>query len=126
MIAWRLLSGNLAIKLLALLLAVALWMLAKGFTTVEMDIAVPLTLRNVSGGLVVRGKLPASIMVSVAGSRIRFVGFHPERLSLELDAAQLGAGTVVFSGMEKRLALPPEISVLRVYPATIEVTLARQ
>lgn len=126
MITWRNYTGNLTIKLLALLLAVALWLLAKGFSNVEMELKVPVTLLNAPKGLVLRGRLPGSVMVTVAGSKIRFIGFHPEKLSLVLDAADLGEGTVVFSGMEKRLALPPEISVLRVYPATIQVTLARR
>lgn len=123
---WRGLIDNLPIKLLALLLAVTLWLLAKGFTNVEMDIKVPVYLRNVPRGLVVRGRLPSSVQVSVAGSRIRFVEFHPERLSLELDASNLGEGTATFGNMEKRLALPPEINVLRLYPSTVEVTLGRR
>ncbi len=123
---WRDLTNNLTIKLLALLLAVTLWMLAKGFTNVEMDIKVPVHLRNVPRGLVVGGRLPSSVQVSVVGSRIRFVEFHPERLKLELDASNLDEGTATFGSLEKRLALPPEISVLRLYPSTISVTLVRR
>ncbi len=123
---WRNPADNLAIKLLALLLAVTLWLLAKGFTSVEMDMAVPLHVRNVPTGLVVRGSLPSSVRLSVSGTRIMFMEIRPERLSLELDASNLGEGTAVFSSLEQRLALPPEIRVLRIYPATVAVTLERR
>jgi len=123
---WRDLTHNLAIKLLALLLALALWMLAKGFTNVEMDIKVPVHVRNLPRGLVVGGRLPSSVQVSVIGSRIRFMEFHPERLKLELDASNLGEGAATYGSLEKRLALPPDISVLRLYPSTISVTFERR
>jgi len=44
---------------------------------------------------------------------------------VNLDLKGLGEGTVAFGSMDKRLSLPPGVSVLRVYPSNIEVKLVR-
>jgi YbbR domain-containing protein len=121
----QLLGNNLSIKLLSLLLAVAFWVLATGAKESERDISIPLSIRNLPAGLSVDGTLPGSVEVTVSGSKIRLLGLRPENMSLSLDLRNLQEGTVTFSGMEKRLRIPPGITVLRFYPSVIDVTLVR-
>ncbi len=125
MIFWRLLVNNLSLKLLALLLAVSLWLLATGAKDSERDLSIPLALRNLPAGLSVAGPLPDTVEVTVSGPRIRLLGLRSEELSLSLDLRNLREGTVTFSGMEKRLRIPPGITVMRIYPAVIDVKLVR-
>ncbi|MDD2319204.1 MAG: CdaR family protein [Geobacteraceae bacterium] len=125
MIHWQVLGKNLSLKLLALTLAVALWMLATGAKDAKRDISVPLLLQNLPAGLSIAGPLPGAIDVTIAGPKIRLLGLRSEELSLSLDLSNLRAGTVTFSGMEKRLRLPPGITVMRVFPSVIEVKLVR-
>ncbi|MRR53700.1 MAG: YbbR-like domain-containing protein [Deltaproteobacteria bacterium] len=125
MIFWRMLVNNLSLKLLALLLAIALWLLATGAKDSERDISIPLALRNLPAGLSVAGTLPDTVEVTVSGPRIRLLGLRTEELSLSLDLRNLREGTVTFSGMEKRLRIPPGITVMRIYPAVVDVTLVR-
>ena len=125
MIFWRMLVNNLSLKLLALLLAIALWLLATGAKDSERDISIPLALRNLPAGLSVAGPLPDTVEVTVSGPRIRLLGLRTEELSLSLDLRNLREGTVSFSGMEKRLRIPPGITVMRIYPAVVDVTLVR-
>jgi hypothetical protein len=125
MILWRVLGKNLSLKLLSLTLAVALWMLATGAKDSKRDISVPLSLQNLPQGLSVADPLPGSVDVTVAGPKIRLLGLRTEEMSLLLDLRNLRAGTVTFSGMEKRLQIPPGITVMRVYPSVIEVKLVR-
>lgn len=125
MMIWQALVNNLPLKLLSLLLAVALWVLATGAKDSERDISVPLSIGNLPAGLSVASSLPGTVDVTVAGPKIRLLGLRPEEMSLSLDLSNLHEGTVTFSGMEKRLRIPPGITVMRLYPSAIDVKLVR-
>lgn len=125
MILWQTLVNNLSLKLLALLLAVALWLLATGATDTKRRISVPLSIANLPPGLVVASQVPEVVDVTIVGPKVRILGPRSEEMSLSLDLGSLGPGTVTFSGMEKRLRIPPGITVLRVYPSVIDVKLVR-
>jgi hypothetical protein len=125
MIARQSFTGNLPIKLLALTLAAALWLMASGTRQEEMDISIPVAVLNIPAGLAVESRIPREIRIIIAGPTFTLRGVPVERTPIPLDLQGLGEGTVSFSGMEKRLRLPPGISVLRVYPARIELKLVR-
>jgi hypothetical protein len=125
MIAPQSFTGNLPIKLLALALAAILWLMASGTREEEMDISFPLAVRNMPSGIAIASRVPREIRITVAGPKFSLRGIHGKRTPVLLDLEGLGEGTVSFSGMEKRLLLPPGISVLRVYPANIELKLVR-
>lgn len=125
MTAWQSLTGNLPIKLLALALAVALWLMASEAKQVETDLSLPVVVRNRPPGLAVLGRIPPDVKVTVAGRKAGLRQIRPERTPVNLDLKGLGEGTVAFGSMDKRLRLPPGVSVLRVYPANIEVKLVR-
>lgn len=125
MIFWQGLVHNISLKLLALLLAVALWLLATGARDSERDFSIPLSLRNLPAGLAVAGPVPETVEVTVTGPKFRLLGLRAEAISLSLDLRNLREGTVTFSGMEKRLRIPPGITVMRLYPAVVDVTLVR-
>lgn len=125
MIAWQSLTGNLPIKLLALGLAVALWLMASEAKQGERDLALPVIVVNTPAGLAVQSRIPPESRVTVAGARFSLRRIRPERIPLILDLKGVDAGTVIFGSMEKRIRLPQGISVLRVYPASIELTLVQ-
>ena len=100
-------------------------MLATGAKDSERDISIPLAIRNLPAGLSVAGPLPGTVEVTVAGPKIRLLGLRSEEMSLSLDLRNLHEGTVTFSGMEKRLRIPPGIIVMRLYPSVIDVKLVR-
>jgi YbbR domain-containing protein len=125
MMLWKVLINNLSLKLLALLLAVALWLLATGAKDSERDLSIPLTLRNLPAGLSVANSLPEAVEVTVVGPKLRLLGLRSEEMSLPLDLRNLREGTVTFSGMEKRFRIPPGITVVRIFPSVIELKLVK-
>ncbi|NMC75015.1 MAG: hypothetical protein GYA56_11780 [Geobacteraceae bacterium] len=125
MTTWQVFTCNLPIKLLALALAVALWLMASEAKQVEMELSLPVVLRNRPPGLAVLGAIPPDVRVTVAGRKFSIRRVRTERAPVELDLKGLGEGTVSFASMDKRLRLPPGVSTLRVFPATIEVKLVR-
>lgn len=122
---WARLTENLSIKLLSLGLAAALWVLATGAKDAVMDVSVPVTFRNMPPGLALAGDVPARVEVTVAGSRLRFLGLRPNELSLALDLKDLGEGTATFGGIEKRLDIPAGVTVMRVYPSVLRLKLVK-
>lgn len=118
-------TKNLPIKVLSLVLATALWVMATGSREEERNFLVPVTLVNTPEGLSLGSDAPRAIELTVVARRIRFLWVHPERMTIELDLKKLGEGTVIFGGMEKRLRLPPEFTVTRLYPAAIQLKLVR-
>jgi len=125
MTLWQLLADKLPIKLLSLALATALWLLATGAKDGSLDVSVPVVLRNPPPGLALAGDAPRRVDVTIAGPRLRLLGLHPERMSLELDLANLGEGAVTFSALEKRLRIPTGLTIMRIYPSVLEFKLVR-
>ncbi len=125
MIMSRFLRDNLPIKLLALALAAALWLMASGARQEEREFLVPLVLQNIPAGLAVENRIPPEIRVMVSGPRFSLRGIQWERRTILLDLSGLGEGVSTFGGLDRHLMIPPGISVSRVYPSTIEVRLTR-
>jgi hypothetical protein len=121
----QMLRKNMFVKLLSLGLAVALWLLAGGSKRATVDVLVPLSLRNTPTGLAVSGEVPTAIAVTVTAPKIRLLGLRPEKMRVALDLAGLGEGTVTFPAIEKRLALPPGVTLLRIYPSMVAVKLVQ-
>lgn len=119
------LTDNLALKLLSLALAAALWLLATGSREDVVDLSVPILLRNVPYGLASAGEEPGRVNVSVAGPRLRLLGLRPGGVSLELDVKNLGEGTASFGAIEKRLRIPAGVQVLRVSPSVVKIRLVK-
>lgn len=125
MIARQPFMENLPIKALALALAVSLWLMASAAKQEEREISLPLAVTNMPAGLAVGSQIPREVRFTVAGPKFSLQGVRGERTPVLLDLKGLGEGTVTFSGMEMRLRLPPGTSVLRVYPANIDLKLVR-
>ena len=119
-------SKNLGLKALALLLAVVLWLFVTLEKGVEIDITVPVVLKNLSPGLMVAGRPPSRVDIRIAGSKIMLLRVRPDRIVVPLDLKGVNEGTVVFLALEKILRLPPGVRAIRVYPSTIELKLARK
>ncbi len=122
---WSNFSKNWDLKLLSLVLAVIVWGGVSGGRTAEIDLTVPLELQNLPPGLTVAGSVPSDVSVSVAGPKILLLKLRSERIIMPLDARGAGEGTILFAGLERRLSLPREATVTRLFPATVEVRLIR-
>lgn len=122
---WHRLAQDWDLKLLSLVLAVIVWAGVAGVRTAEVEIRVPLEVRNIPSGLSQADSPPKEIAVTVAGPKILLLKLRSERIIMPLDAGGAGEGTALFTGFEHRLDLPREVTVTRLFPATVEVRLIR-
>lgn len=122
---WRVFSADWDLKLLSLVLAMIVWLGVSGGRTAEVELTVPLELHNIPSGLSVAGSVPSDAALTVVGPKILLLKLRSERIIIPLDARGIGEGTTLFSALERRLRLPREVSVTRVFPASVEVRLVR-
>ncbi|WP_246560356.1 CdaR family protein [Geobacter grbiciae] len=122
---WSNFSINWDLKLLSLILAVIVWGGVSGGRTAELELTVPLELRNLPPGLSVASAVPTEASVTVAGPKILLLKLRSERIIIPLDARGVGEGTTLFTGLERRLGLPREATITRLFPATVELRLIR-
>ncbi|RNC67864.1 MAG: hypothetical protein ED859_12665 [Desulfuromonadales bacterium] len=119
------LKKNANIKLLSLFLAVVLWASVTSGRTGELELRIALKVDNVSSGLSVAGPEPKEVVVTVSGPKILLLKLSSEKIIMPLDVKGVGEGTAMFTGFERKLHLPREVAVTRVFPTTVEVRLSR-
>ena len=122
---WRGFVENWDIKLLSLLLAMIVWAGVTGRRTAEMELAVPLEVRNLAPGFSIAGPVPREVLVTVAGPRILLLKLRSEKIIIPLDARGIGDGKTLYAGLDRRLRLPSEVEITRLFPSTVELRLLR-
>lgn len=119
------LTKHAEIKILSVVLAFTLWLSVAGSREGEMTLTVPLEARNIPPGLAVTAAGHESIEVTLSGPIILLLKLRGEKIIMPLELKGLREGRALYTGFERRLRLPREVRVTRVYPDSIEVVLAR-
>lgn len=119
------LPPNSGLMALALSLAIVFWLFVHYHNEAETELFIPIKLTNLAPGLVVVNQPPARINVRIAGPRIQMLRMNPEQLVVTLDLQNIGEGTVAFPGIDKAVPVARDLRVIRVYPAVVELRLAR-
>ncbi len=127
MAGWKKYLGSLgrhrALKLLSLALALAAWLALGAEEQVETTLAINLELVNIPKDLMVISEVPAQIEARVQGRRSLIRDLHTARLNKRLDLAGYRQGTHVFPLSPGDLGLPPGLTVNRIRPQTVTVSL---
>ena len=120
----RLFHG-LGLKLVALGVAVLLWLSVAGEPIVERGLQIPLEFENVPEALNIAGAPPDTVRVRVRGSSSVVSGLEPGEVVAVLDLAGERPGHRLFDMFAGRVQAPFGIEVAQVVPATITLTLER-
>lgn len=116
---------DLSLKLLALGIAVLLWVTVAGDRVIERGLVVPLELENIPGDLEVGGDLPDTVRVRVRGPAGVVGGLQPSDVVALLDLGEEEPGQHLFDLFDGRVRAPAGVELTRVAPATLTVTLER-
>ena len=119
----QLLVEDLGLKLLALALAVALWIQVAGQPVVERGIDVPLGFENVPESLQVGGDPPDTVRVRVRGASNIVSSLQAGDVVAAVDLAEERSGRRLFDMFAGRVRVPFGVEVTQVVPATIAVSL---
>ena len=116
-------THNWQLKLLALAIAVIMWLIIVGVEKAELTIQIPVEISGVAQGQVVAGEVPAELSVRLYGPRTLIRGVAQRNPVKQINLGGLGPGDHIFRLGIQDLTLPPWVSVVRVDPAEIRVKL---
>ena len=114
---------NIGLKIMALLLATALWFTVAGESEVERVMRVPLEFRNRSTSLEIVGDAPTTVDVRVVGSSALLGRLEAGEVIAVLDLTGTNAGSRLFPMRPDNVRVPYGVEVLQVNPATIPLEL---
>jgi YbbR domain-containing protein len=116
---WSWIFGNLWLKVLAVGMALMLWMIVSGDETVERGLRVPLELTQVPAGLELLGDVPATVDVRVRGASgaLSRVAAGDVVAVLDLHAAQ--PGRRLFPLTVEQVRVPFGIQTMQVLPSAV-------
>lgn len=116
---------NLGLKLMAVLLASALWFTVAGEHDVERTMRVPLDLQNKPALMEVVGDRPTTVDVRVLGSSAVLNRMDPGEIVAVLDLSTAREGTRLFNMRAENVSSPFGVDVLQVTPSNISLELER-
>lgn len=119
----RIASQNLALKAIALALAVAAWWFVAGESKVLVSFSIPLEIRNVPAGVTMTNKPEREVEVRLSGPSSLLSGLRPSEISAGVDLSAARAGRQHFTMDDRTVKVPPGIKVERILPRSIEVVL---
>lgn len=122
----RFFTRHWELKLLALAFSAGLWVFVMTSEKTNLIMSLPLDLDSVPRELVVTGEKPESVEVQLHGLRSSLSRVSPDSLRVRVNLAGARPGDLLVSLGAEQIVVPPGVSVLRVNPAVVRVTLAHK
>lgn len=116
---------NLGLKLMAVLLATAMWFTVAGERAVERTMRIPLELVNKPADIEILGDPPTSVDIRVLGSSALLSRVQTGEVVAMLDLESARPGSRLFHIRTEAIRVPYGVKVLQITPATIAVELER-
>ncbi len=114
---------DFSLKLLAVLIAVFLWLSVTDERIIERGFQVPLEYENVPRTLRIAGDSPDVIRVRLRGSADAVGAVEPDDLAAVLDLSGGTPGRHAFDMLAGRVRTPPGVEVTSVVPETVDLIL---
>ena len=114
---------DFSLKVLAIIIAVFLWLSVTDERIIERGFEVPLEFENVPGTLRIAGDPPDAVRVRLRGSADVVSGVESDDLAAVLDLSGGSPGRHAFDMFAGRVRTPSGIEVTSVVPATVSLVL---
>lgn len=122
----KIVTDNFAAKILSLCIAAIFWVTVTVEKETVKSYSVPLLVANLPPGLMVDGKLPGRIDVTVTGPEILFLAHPVPWIPVTLDLQKTGKGTVNFPDLRGYVKVPHGVRIIRVFPSSLELILVEK
>jgi YbbR domain-containing protein len=116
---------NLGLKVLALALAIVMWLIVAGEDTVERGLRVPLQFEQFPAGLELLGEPPTLVDVRVRGAASIVSRMSPGEVVAVLDLRTSTPGRRLFQLTPEQVRTPFGVQVVQVAPATVAMSFER-
>jgi YbbR domain-containing protein len=118
--------ANFRYKLLAVVIALFLWVVARGSSSVERGFDIPVALHGLPEDLVVVGQGADAVNVRVVGTRVALRNLEPETLEYAVDVSGAKPGRADYEVDLSRFELPRGARIVSRSPARIELAYERR
>ncbi len=109
--------------LISLIMSAVLWYNVGGEKTVDTSVMIPVEVLNLPRDLVISNQFKRQLEVTVHGPRSLILGIDQREISRRIDLANATPGTTVITNDVESITVPRGITVLRVQPSTIILSL---
>ncbi len=117
-------SNEWLIRFISLLLAVVLWSLVGREHRIDKNVMIPVEIINLPQNLVISNQYKKEIEVSVSGPRSSIAEMEKEVVR-QVDLAEVLPGTLVVENSNDTISVPREVTVKRIQPSSIILSLDR-
>ncbi len=114
---------DFSLKLLALVIAVFLWLSVTDERIIERGYQVPLEFENVPATLRIAGDPTDTLRIRLRGPADAFGGVEPGDLAAVLDLSDAQPGRETFDMLAGSVRTPPGVEVTSVVPETVDLIL---
>ncbi|MDU9048720.1 MAG: CdaR family protein [Candidatus Electrothrix sp. Rat3] len=114
---------DLLLKLLSLALGILIWFLAVGTDQIDVSMNIPIEVLNLPKNLVIYNQYQKEISVTLRGPRGIIQELRNRPPSLSLDLSKATSDTIVLNTETLSFPLPSGISILRMQPASITLSI---
>jgi len=113
----------LLLKFFSLCLGILAWLFVVGADQMDMSLTIPIEVLNLPKNLVIYNQYRKEISVTLRGPRGIMQELRNRNTSLPLDLSKAVSGTTVLNTDNLTIPLPSGISVLRMQPASITLSI---
>jgi YbbR domain-containing protein len=117
--------ANLGLKLLAVAMALFLWVVGRGSSKIEKGFDIPISLQGLPNDLVVVERGADAVNVRVSGTRMALRNFAPERIEYGVDVSGARPGRSDYEVDLSRL-VPRGVQIVSRSPSEIPITFERR
>ncbi|NOX25960.1 MAG: hypothetical protein GXP59_07605 [Deltaproteobacteria bacterium] len=118
-------SRDWLIKLISLFFAIFLWYFVAGEDRVDMNVRIPVEIVNLPRDLVISNQFKDVLDVTVSGPRSIIRDIARQHISRSIDLSHAAPGNIVIDNKNDSMSFPRGITVLRVQPSHIVLSLDR-
>jgi YbbR domain-containing protein len=119
----KLLKKDWLLKLISLVLAVVLWYFVGGEDRVDKNVMIPIEIINLPRDLVISNQFKKEIEVTVSGPRSLILEMSSRAITRQVDLSSATPGTMVIENDNDHIPVPRGITVQRVQPSSIILSL---
>lgn len=123
---WRWVTHRLGAKILALGVAVGLWMAVAGQQSTEMALTIPIEYQRIAPTFELRGDIPVEVMIRLRGSQLALTALRasPVRMRVSLEHVRNGLNYVALTA--NQLDLPPGVELTDMRPAFLAIEVRKK
>lgn len=116
-------SKDWLLKFISLILAIGLWSFVGGEDRVDKNVMIPIEIINLPRDLVISNQFKKEIEVSVSGPRSMILEMNNRAITRQVDLSSATPGTMVIVNDNDQIPVPRGITVQRVQPSSIILSL---